>query len=169
MGTTVLDASALADVTAFRAKYNLPPNVPQVVTDTDAPPFGVTPETGEAHLDIEWAGAVARNAQIIFVAAATFLSAVVYTVDNNLAPVITMSANNGCEAQNTPAEMGFYQAIAQQANVQGITWVNSGSDAGAASCDANGSGIAENGLGLRFPASIPEVTAVGGDGVQRTI
>jgi len=162
MGTTVFDAAALADVAAFRSRYNLPANVPQMVTDSDAAPLGVTGETGEAHLDVEWAGAVARNAQIIFVAATTFLGAVRYTVDNNLAPVITMSANNGCEAQNNPAQMNFYQALAQQANAQGITWVNSGSDAGAASCDANGSGIAENGLGLRFPASIPEVTAVGG-------
>jgi uncharacterized protein (TIGR03437 family) len=83
-------------------------------------------------------------------------------VDNNLAPVITMSANTGCEAVNTPANVSFYQALAQQANAEGITWVNSGSDAGPASCDPNGFPLALNGLGLRFPASIPEVTAVGG-------
>jgi uncharacterized protein (TIGR03437 family) len=58
--------------------------------------------------------------------------------------------------------MSFYQAVAQQANAEGITWVNSSSDAGPASCDPNGGPVAFNGLGLRFPASIPEVTAVGG-------
>jgi len=57
----------------------------------------------EAHLDIEWAGAVARKATIIYVYSGTYPHAVQYTVDNNLAPVITMSANTGCEAANTPA------------------------------------------------------------------
>jgi uncharacterized protein (TIGR03437 family) len=162
MGATQFNASQLADVATFRSKFHLPVNVPQVVLDPDNSPVAVTNETNEAHLDIEWAGAIARKAQIIFVASTTFLGAVQYTVDNNLAPVITMSANDGCEAQNLPATMSFFQAVAQQANAQGITWVNSGSDAGPASCDPNGAPLAESGLSVRFPASIPEVTAVGG-------
>jgi len=162
MGATDFDAAALADVAEFRSMFHLPPNVPQLVLNTDYPDPGVTASYNEAHLDIEWAGAVARNAQIVFVYSLTYLLAVQYAVDNNLAPVITMSANDGCEAQNTAAFMSFYQALAQQANAQGITWVNSGSDAGPASCDPNGAPIAMSGLGVRFPASIPEVTAVGG-------
>jgi uncharacterized protein (TIGR03437 family) len=163
MGTTQFNASALADVAAFRSKFNLPPNVPQMVLSTGFPDPGVNPNSiNEAHLDIEWAGAIARNATIVFVYSGTFLHGVLYTVDNNLAPVITMSANAGCEAVNTAANISFYQSVAQQANAQGITWVNSGSDAGPASCDPNGAPEAVSGLGLRFPASIPEVTAVGG-------
>jgi subtilase family serine protease len=162
-GSTQFGASALADVAAFRAHFNLPPNVPQPVLDTDYPDPGVNNNTlPEAHLDIEWAGAVARNATIIFVYSQTFIHAVQYAVDNNLAQVITESANLGCEAQNSSATMDFYRALAQQANAQGITWVNSGGDSGAAACDANGAPIAVGGLGVRFPASIPEVTAVGG-------
>jgi uncharacterized protein (TIGR03437 family) len=161
MGGSQFNATGLADVAAFRSKFHLSANVPQVIFNSDYPePLAVN--SGEAHLDIEWAGAVARNAQILYVYANTFLDAVVYAVDNNLAPVMTMSANVGCEAANTPVTMSFYQGVAQQANAQGITWVVSGSDAGPASCDANGAPIAENGLGVRFPASIPEVTAVGG-------
>jgi uncharacterized protein (TIGR03437 family) len=162
MGNSQFNSSALSDVAAFRTQFHLPPNVPQVVLSTDYPDPGLTAGVNEAHLDIEWAGAIARNAQIVFVYSGTFLHAVLYTVDNNLAPVITMSANVGCEALNTAANMTFYQGIAQQANAQGITWVNSGSDAGPASCDPNGAPIAVSGLGVRFPASIPEVTAVGG-------
>jgi uncharacterized protein (TIGR03437 family) len=162
MGNSQFDASALADVAAFRSQFHLPPNVPQVVLNSDYPDPGVTAGVNEAHLDIEWAGAIARNAQIIFVYSGTFLRAVLWAVDNNLAPVITMSANVGCESANTAANMAFYQGVAQQANAQGITWVNSGSDAGPASCDPNGAPIAMSGLGVRFPASIPEVTAVGG-------
>jgi subtilase family serine protease len=58
--------------------------------------------------------------------------------------------------------MSSYQLIAQQGNAQGITWVNSSGDSGAAGCDANGIGLASHGLATRFPADIPEVTAVGG-------
>jgi subtilase family serine protease len=163
MGSSAFNASALADVAAFRSKFNLPENVPQIVLDTDYPDPGSTSSINEAHLDIEWSGAIARNATILFVYSGTFLHAVQYAVDNNLAPVITMSANAGCESANTSANIGFYQALAQQANAQGITWVNSGSDAGPASCDNNGAALpAKNGLSVRFPASIPEVTAVGG-------
>jgi uncharacterized protein (TIGR03437 family) len=161
MGGSAFNSSGLADVAAFRSQFHLPPNVPQIVSVPGAPePFATN--SAEAHLDIEWAGAIARNAQIIFVYSATFLQAVVYAVDNSLAPVMTMSANIGCEAANMPATMSFYQSVAQQANAEGITWVVSGSDAGPASCDANGAALAESGLGVRFPASIPEVTAVGG-------
>jgi uncharacterized protein (TIGR03437 family) len=163
MGNTQFNASALADVASFRSEFKLPPNVPQLVLDTDYPDPGVNVNSiNEAHLDIEWAGAVARKATIVFVYSNTFVHAVQYTIDNNLAPVITMSANTGCEAVNTPANMTFYQALAQQGNAEGITWVNSGSDAGPASCDPNGATLAVSGLGVRFPASIPEVTAVGG-------
>jgi uncharacterized protein (TIGR03437 family) len=163
VGSTNLDASALADVAAFRSKFNLPANVPQVVRDTTFPDPGVNQNTiGEAHLDVEWVGAIARNATVVYVYSNTFIHAVLYAIDNNLAPVVSMSANIGCEAVNTPANVAFYQALAQQGNAQGITWVNSGSDAGPASCDANGAPLAVGGLGLRFPASIPEITAVGG-------
>ena len=97
----------------------------------------------------------AGNAQIIFVYSETFLLAVTYAVDNNVAPVITMSANAGCEQANTATFMSFYQGVAQQANAQGITWVISGSDAGPASCDPNGAPIAVSGLGVRFPRKYP--------------
>jgi subtilase family serine protease len=163
VGTTEFNASALADVAAFRAQFNLPPNVPEVMLAAGYPDPGVNSNSiNEAHLDVEWSGAIARNAQVIFVYAITFLEAIEYAVDSNLAPVITASFNNGCEAVNSASNMNFYRSLAQQANAQGITWVNSGGDSGPAACDGNGAAIAMGGLAVRFPASIPEVTAVGG-------
>jgi uncharacterized protein (TIGR03437 family) len=162
-GATNFNAASLADVAAFRAQFHLTPNVPQVMLDPDYPDPGVVAgSVGEAHLDIEWSASIARNAQIIYVYSNSFIHALTYIVDNNLAPVASMSANDGCEAANTSANLIFYQGIAQQANAQGITWMISGSDAGPASCDANGAALAVSGLGVRFPASVPEVTAVGG-------
>ncbi|HLK64170.1 MAG TPA: protease pro-enzyme activation domain-containing protein [Bryobacteraceae bacterium] len=162
-GSSDFNAAALADVALFRSKFNLPAMVPQVIRDTTYPDPGISGSLGEAHLDIEWAGAIARKAQIMFVYSNSFSHAVLYAIDNNLAPVISMSANAGCEADNTPANIAFYQGLAQQGNAQGITWVISGSDAASASCDANGADLpAVSGLAVRFPASVPEVTAVGG-------
>ena len=58
----------------------------------------------------------------------------------------------------------FFRSLAQQANAQGITWLASSGDTGAAACDPNPAGepLATNGLAVEFPASIPEVTSVGG-------
>ena len=107
------------------------------------------------------AGAVARGAQLIYVYAPSSSSAVAYAVDQNLAPVISSSFGAGCEADN-PGLAAVLRMIAQRANAQGITWVNSAGDSGAAGCDKNTAVVAQNGLGVRIPASIPEVTGVGG-------
>jgi len=52
--------------------------------------------------------------------------------------------------------LAVFQQLAEQASAQGITWVNSSGDAGAAACDPNGYPIAQNGPAVLFPASIPE-------------
>ena len=59
--------------------------------------------------------------------------------------------------------------MAQQANAQGITWVASAGDSGAAGCDAHGffgatgnATTVSDGPAVSIPASFPEVTAVGG-------
>jgi subtilase family serine protease len=66
VGGTQLTAQALADIAAFRSNFNLPPNVPEEVLDTDYPDPGVNENaSNEARGDIEWSGAIARNAEII--------------------------------------------------------------------------------------------------------
>ena len=119
----------------------------------------------EANLDLEWAGAVAKNALLIYVAAANAYCAVEYAIDQNLAPVISLSFASGELSSDTPASHAYYQTLAQQANSQGITWVASSGDAGAAWNEDDGNSselVATHGLGVDFPASIPEVTSVGG-------
>src|SRR5215472_8808631 len=50
-----------------------------------------------------------------------------------------------------------------QANAQGITWMVSSGDAGAATCDITAPALqAAKGPTLSYPANIPEVTSVGG-------
>lgn len=161
VGQTNLIATAAGtfpDLDAFRAHYNLPPNTPQLVL-TGADPGVVGGDIDEANLDIEWTGAIARNSTIVFVYAKNVLSAVRYAIDQNFAPVISFSYGD-CEQRGGIS----YQTVAQQANAQGITWVASSGDSGAAACDNQSSDIraATQGLSVSFPASLPEVTGIGG-------
>jgi hypothetical protein len=68
-----------------------------------------------------------------------------------------------CELQVSAIAAGSVQAVAQQANAQGMTWLASSGDSGAAGCDQQGlNAQATQGLSTSVFASIPEVTGVGG-------
>ena len=82
----------------------------------------------------------------------------VYAVEVGVAPVISVSFGF-CEAGYSLA----YQPIAQQANAQGMTILAASGDSGAAGCDYQGDEpAAANSRSVIFPASLPEVTAMGG-------
>jgi hypothetical protein len=148
----------LNDVAYFRQYFGLPPNNPQVVVyGTD--PGTVQSEMDEANLDLDWAGAIAPGATVIYVIAQYVSDAAMYAVDHNLAPVISYSYGL-CEPQDGASLAIARQQIAQQANLQGITWIAASGDAGAAACDSGASAV--NGFAVQLPASIPEVTGVGG-------
>ncbi|MBV9769931.1 MAG: S8 family serine peptidase, partial [Bryobacterales bacterium] len=152
----------LTDIATFRSGLNLPGNIPEVVLVPDSADPGTTKDEGEADLDIEWTGAVARNAQIIYVNSTHVFSSVLYAISEDLAPVVSYSFG-GCEAEQASTVLSIARAIAQEGNAQGITWLASSGDAGSAGCDKAFSGSqASQGLAVNVPASIPEVTAVGG-------
>jgi uncharacterized protein (TIGR03437 family) len=147
----------LADIETFRAHFNLPLNDPQLITYGIDPGFDFNTML-EADLDLEWSGAVAPNATIIYVNAISPYLAAQYVIDTNIAPIISMSYGY-CEAGLTPA----LEVIGQQANAQGITWLASSGDSGSAQCDSqDGYSQAGKGLAVNLPASLPEVTGVGG-------
>ena len=147
----------LADVGSFRHKFDLPLIDPQLVLAGPDP--GVSPsDLVEADLDLEWSGAIAPQATLVYVYSFDVGYSAQYAVDQNLAPVISMSYG-GCELANTPA----LRTVAQQANAQGITWVAASGDQGATTCDAAApSPEASLGLTASFPATVPEITGVGG-------
>ena len=148
----------ISDIEAFRAKYGLPSNDPQVMLVPNAPDPGVSSgDVAEADLDLEWSGAVARDATIYFVYTTDVLQAVQYAIDQNLAPVISTSYGL-CEPENGQADAFVLRSWAQQGNAQGITWFSASGDAGGADC----SDTQNPGLAVDTPASIPEVTGVGG-------
>jgi len=155
----------LTDITQFRSGFNLPAIKLQQILATGCVDPSTTGDLVEADLDLEWSGAVARNANIIFIKCdanhgGVFTSAQ-YAIDNNLAPVISMSYG-GCEPVNGQTAATQIRTVIQQANSSGITFMASAGDTGAAGCDAGKSPPATGGLEVNLPASVPETTALGG-------
>ena len=158
------------DVLNFRTLFGLPTggptNAPQVIVDGADPGIGLDELEGD--LDVEYSGAIAPNAQILFVVAANTETsdgidlAAEHIVDNNLAPVMNESFGS-CEVFLLTAGNAFYSALWEQAAAQGITVVISTGDTGSASCDDNsGFGFAQDGLTVSGIASTPFNVAAGG-------
>ena len=163
-------SGASSDITAFRSASGLSVNPPQVILIPGASDPGVVSgDIGEASLDVEWAGAVARNATIIYVNGGSggVLKALQYAIANNTAPVISISYGL-CEADwGSPGPWSFanlnaFANLAQEANTQGQTIVAAAGDTGAAGCDSALSSDATHGLAVLAPASFPNVTGMGG-------
>ncbi len=150
----------MSDITSFRSTFNLPANNPQTLLVPGSKNPGIQSNSGdlaEADLDLEWSGAVARNATIIFVYSEDALTSVQYAIDQKLAPIVSVSYGS-CELETPTSDSAAYQQWAQQANAQGITWLAPSGDSGGADCDD-----AQNpGLSVDLPGSVPGVTSLGG-------
>jgi subtilase family serine protease len=157
----------MSDIDAFRTAAGLPKYDPTLllVPSTGASQHSTGDET-EADLDIEWSGAVAKNAGIIYVyvgnsTTKTVFDALKYAITNNVAPIISISYGN-CEAALGSSVVMTMQQWAQQANSQGQTISGPSGDDGAADCESSTATVATHGLAVDVPAAIPEVTGVGG-------
>ena len=152
----------VADIRKFRSEYGLPPQDPQIVFVPGSRDPGISSgDLVEADLDLEWSGAVARGATIVYVYAWDVMTAVQYAIDQNLAPVISVSYGL-CEPEQPSSYAAQLRASAMQANAQGITWFAPSGDNGATDCGDT----LHPGLAVDMPASIPEVTGVGGTEFQ---
>ena len=160
VGQATGDPSLLADVQQFRSGYGLASTDIQFVPDGTPAPDAMG-DVMEADLDLEWAGAIAPQAKLIYVYGTNASASAIYAIDRNLAPIISESFGE-CEAFTPAAEALQIQAAAVKANAMGITWIAASGDSGAAGCDPSGSPFASYGLAVNVPASVPEITAVGG-------
>jgi subtilase family serine protease len=158
-----------ADIDAFRSAAGLPAKNLQLVSVDNTTGISAGDEV-EADLDVEWSGGVAKNATVLYVFVGSKSSkhvfdALNFAVDNKLSPVISVSYGN-CEAtfSTLAGELAFRQTV-QQANSQGQTIIAPSGDTGAADCDFSPTTPVESatkGLAVDMPASVPEVTALGG-------
>lgn len=155
---------SLPDVAAFRSAAGLTAKAPQITQATGYVAGTTSGDIDEAHLDVEWAGAVAPNATINFVTvgastSASVVGALSFAITNNVAPIISMSYGN-CEDAWGQSNINAITQMLQQANAQGITFISSSGDAGATDCDA--APPADHGLTVDFPSSSPFSLSAGG-------
>jgi hypothetical protein len=172
----------LADIADFRTGFGLTaiscttnssgvitacsdPHLEYVLDGTD-PGLAAKGNIKEADLDLEWAGAVARGAQLIYVNSTSTITSYYYAVDENLAPVISLSYGE-CEFDDNTITSD--ETELKQANSEGITFVNASGDTGVAECDdfdtVTSTNLATQGVAVSYPASSPEVTGVGGTAI----
>ena len=175
-GCTTNTSGIITACTSTYFQYVLPTGV----TDLGTP--STCGDLTEADLDLEWSGAIVPNAQIIYVntpvtynTACTEIlsggngvfSSFYYAIDNDLAPVISMSYGAPCEFDENALPNDEIELT--KANTLGITFMNSSGDSGAASCDGGSNSATNNlaigGLAVSYPASSPEVTGVGGTAI----
>ncbi|MGH9515918.1 MAG: S53 family peptidase [Terriglobales bacterium] len=176
VGQTLLNASnSTSDIDAFRSAAGLPATTSTNFKLLQVPGTGTatacTGDQTETDLDLEWTEGVAKNATIKFVYAGNgsgtscnnrtknVFDALQYSIDNNVAPIISISYGN-CEANLGKSFVLTMQQWAQHANAQGQTISGPSGDEGAADCDTGAS--ATKGFAVDVPAAIPEVTGVGG-------
>jgi hypothetical protein len=163
-------APVYADVNAFRSAawlsavnlttvhaYGYDPGAPVCDSCSSGPNDG---DLEESTIDVEWSGAMAPSANILFVNGQYVMPyAMDWAVDNDLAPIVTTSYGL-CEAGWGTTELISLNALFAQANAQGQTILAAAGDSGSTDCDAGPSAI--EGLTADFPASSPYVTGMGG-------
>jgi pseudomonalisin len=164
VGRTDVD---LTDVRTFRTNAGLPANDPQKIFVN-----GVNPgmpncnDESESALDVEWAGAIAKNAVVKFVTAASgatdgIILAAQYAVANNVAPIVTVSYLH-CEGTLSDGGLSLWGALWAQAAAQGQSIFVSSGDSGAAGCDLAIAKTATQGVAVNAICSSPDSTCVGG-------
>ncbi len=174
-----------ADLANFRSAAGLSANTPTMTVLPATTSTRCPGDEGESDLDLEWSGGVAKNASITFVYAGltagdtctnrngkTVWDALDYAVQFTVAPFISTSYGfcEGGATGQSGVGLTFAQTVrgwVQQANSQGQTVVAASGDSGAADCDPNSSDpndtSATQGFAVDVPASIPEVTGMGGN------
>jgi pseudomonalisin len=158
----------MSDVQTFRTNAGLPANNPTIVTN-GADPGGVgSGDWVESSLDVEWAGAIAKNAVVKFVTSKSGSSdgislSAQYAVVNKVAPIITLSYGE-CEKAEGASGNAFWNGLWQQAAAEGISVFVSSGDSGAAGCDSSSATTGTQGRGVNALCSTPYSTCVGGLG-----
>jgi len=168
-------AITVSDVENFQSAAGLKVKDPTVMlmpgTGTSTLSAG---DEAESDLDLEWSGAIAPGADIVFIYTGSdqnysAFDALKYAVENNLAPIIS-SSYGVCEP-----ELGGYslESTLEQAAAQGQTVISASGDTGSTGCyEGNDitdpSQAIQQSLAVNYPASSPWVTGMGGTEVSQT-
>lgn len=161
-----------ADFNTFRSSFGLPTGTLTTLHSGADPGFNGS--QGENTEDVEMVSSTAPGAQVVLVADVDnsttngLVTAVNYIVENNIAPILTMSYG-ACELANGSSNNALFNKIFQQAATAGISSFVASGDSGSATCtrqDGNPPYADQYGLQVSGMASTPYVTAVGGTDLQ---
>ena len=164
-GANSVDPSTVTtDLATFCSASNLP--VANLTVNAVGTSSNMTnAEALEADLDVQWAGAVAPNASIVFsYSGNALMTSLPSLVNQNQASVISISYGD-CETDILSGPLGVIESTLQQANAQGITVTAAAGDTGATDCDGtpqNPVSVSTHGLAIDYPGSSVYVTAMGG-------
>ena len=169
-----------SDWTAFRSNSNCS-NCAQLSTNSSLLQIVyVTTNPGlqqsdihEANLDVEWAGAIAPDATVIFIVGNPsggngVVDAINYAITTTPIPAPIISTSYGdCEADFSTSEITSLKTLMQQANAEGITVLGPAGDNGPADCDFSSNPnspvtASTHGLAVDLPGALQSVTSVGG-------
>jgi subtilase family serine protease len=167
---------ASADIQSFRDEFGITALGPNGSVQMENPPSSVcaAPDPSdnepEGYLDAEWAGAMAPDATVDFVACgrqgvtsgADLAAAYIIGDPAHVQRISVLSTSYGdCEALPQSEANQFYVSLWQQAAVEGITVVVASGDTGGDGCQNVGA-YATNGLSVVNQASTPYNIAAGG-------
>jgi subtilase family serine protease len=172
---------AIEDAQEFRAIFGLPAKDPVVTLNGSDPGLLANGDEVEAILDVEWSGAIARNANINLVVSASTNStfggdlSANFIVDETPSPSILSYSFGACELGVGTAGNLMYNNLWSKAALENITVIVATGDNGSASCDTtfpapgscgfSASAVVEAascGLQVNGIASTPFDIAVGG-------
>ncbi len=157
----------IGNVRTFRSYFGLAAKDPTIIVSGNNPGIASNGDEVEAYLDVEWAGALAKNATIKLVVSASTTSsdgvdlAATYAVTNKVAPIVSVSFGL-CEKSLGTSGNAFFNNLWQQAAAQGISVLVAAMDSGAAGCDSATASKATGGLAVNGIASTQYNVAVGG-------
>lgn len=172
-GQTIVVASQsyiqLSDVQHFQTAAGLPNNLPTLfLLPNSGASAAYQSDEAESDLDVEYALGTAPGAQVIMIYAGDYpnigaFDAVTYAVQHNVAPIISLSYG-ACELDISPSGLNTYNALAQQANVQGQTILTAAGDSGSTTCfgDTDLTLAQQETPSVDFIADLPNVTGIGG-------
>jgi subtilase family serine protease len=165
---------AVSDIENFQSAAGLTKKDPTAVLVPGSGSSTVfSGDEGESDLDLEWSGAMAPGAKVFFVYTGSstnysVFDSVIYAVDQGIGDIITISYG-ACETELSGYNAEF-ESVLQQAATQGQTVLAASGDSGSSACyGLTGLTTAQQEvLDVSYPASSPNVTAVGGTEVSQT-